>query len=140
MTDQLPAPTGAPVDTARLRAALDAAAGWYRAGLLADRPAAVVELLRDRGLGVPVVDTPAGLRWRVGYPPTARAGPDWSGTCGGGGSPRRKWSRPAWLLFPSRTAGLVGRSAGGGGMGPSTTLKAAQPPAVLSSHSPRMWP
>lgn len=29
-------------DTARLRAALEAAAGWYRAGLVANRPAAVV--------------------------------------------------------------------------------------------------
>jgi len=69
MTDQLPAPTGSAVDTTRLRAALEAAAGWYRTGLLADRPAAGVGLLRDRGLADLGVDTPAGLRWRVGYAP-----------------------------------------------------------------------
>lgn len=56
-------------DTARLRAALEAAAGWYRAGLLGGRPAAVVGLLRDRGLADLAVDTPVGLRWRVGYAP-----------------------------------------------------------------------
>lgn len=60
---------GVGADTARLCAALEAAAGWYRARLLADRPAAVVGLLRDRGLADLGVDTPAGMRWRVGYAP-----------------------------------------------------------------------
>jgi len=69
MTDQLPAPTSTAVDTARLRAALDAAAGWYRARLLVDRPPAAVGLLRDRGLADLAVDTPVGLRWRVGHAP-----------------------------------------------------------------------
>jgi len=56
-------------DDARLRAALEAAAGWYRVRLLALRPAAVVGLLRDRGLVDLAVATPAGLRWRVGHAP-----------------------------------------------------------------------
>jgi len=54
---------------ARLRAALEEAAGWYRVRLLALRPAAVVGLLRDRGLADLAVATPAGLRWRVGHAP-----------------------------------------------------------------------
>jgi len=53
----------------RLRAALEAAAGWYRVRLVALRPAAVVGLLRDRGLADLAVGTPAGLRWRVGHAP-----------------------------------------------------------------------
>ncbi len=56
-------------DDARLRAALEEAAGWYRVRLLALRPAAVVGLLRDRGLADLAVATPAGLRWRVGHAP-----------------------------------------------------------------------
>jgi len=54
---------------ARLRAALEEAAGWYRVRLVALRPAAVVGLLRDRGLADLAVATPAGLRWRVGHAP-----------------------------------------------------------------------
>jgi len=56
-------------DDPRLRAALEAAAGWYRLRLLALRPGAVVGLLRDRGLADLAVATPAGLRWRVGHAP-----------------------------------------------------------------------
>jgi len=56
-------------DDARLRAALEEAAGWYRVRLVALRPAAVVGLLRDRGLADLAVATPAGLRWRVGHAP-----------------------------------------------------------------------
>jgi len=56
-------------DDARLRAALEEAAGWYRVRLLALRPAAVMGLLRDRGLADLAVATPAGLRWRVGHAP-----------------------------------------------------------------------
>ncbi len=52
---------------ARLRAALEEAAGWYRVRLLALRPATVVGLLRERGLADLAVATPAGLRWRVGH-------------------------------------------------------------------------
>ena len=54
---------------ARLRAALEEAVGWYRVRLLALRPAAVVGLLRDRGLADLAVGTPAGVRWRVGHAP-----------------------------------------------------------------------
>jgi len=56
-------------DAARLRAALEEAAGWYRVRLLALRSAAVVGLLRDRGLADLAVGTPAGVRWRVGHAP-----------------------------------------------------------------------
>jgi len=56
-------------DDPRLRAALEEAAGWYRVRLLALRPAAVVGLLRDRGLADLAVGTPAGVRWRVGHAP-----------------------------------------------------------------------
>ncbi len=56
-------------DDARLRAALEEAAGWYRVRLVALRPAAVVGLLRERGLVDLAVATPAGLRWRVGHAP-----------------------------------------------------------------------
>jgi len=52
---------------ARLRAALEEAAGWYRVRLVALRPVAVVGLLRDRGLADLAVGTPAGVRWRVGH-------------------------------------------------------------------------
>jgi len=54
---------------ARLRAALEEAAGWYRVRLVALRSAAVVGLLRDRGLADLAVGTPAGVRWRVGHAP-----------------------------------------------------------------------
>ncbi len=56
-------------DDGRLRAALEEAAGWYRVRLVAARPAAVVGVLRDRGLADLAVATPAGLRWRMGYAP-----------------------------------------------------------------------
>jgi len=111
MTDQRRRST-TPRDTARLRATLDAAASWYRVGLLADRPAVVVGLLRDRGLADLVVDPRRVVAGR--HAPAAPAGPGWWSTGAGAGSPTRRWSTPASSTPRTRTAG---RAVRGGGVG-----------------------
>ena len=71
-------PTGTPtgqqaaggVPVGRVRAAVAAAAGWYRDRLVVDRPRAVLELLASRGLADLGGDTAIGRRWRAGHAPT----------------------------------------------------------------------
>ena len=101
-------------DDARLRAALEAAAGWYRVRLVVLRPAAVVGLLRDRGLADLAVGTPAGVRWRVGHAPGGVSRTELVAhlrRCGFGAEERVAAGSPSPL---GRTAA---RAAGGGGVG-----------------------
>ncbi len=118
MTDQLPAPTSTAVDTARLRAVLDAAAGWYRAGLLVDRPPAAVGLRRDRGLADLAVDTPAGLRWRVGHAPGSPARAGLVGYLRGRGFTEEEMVAAglATVALPDSGAGGAGRGRWGSGV------------------------
>lgn len=62
-----------PVDVGQLRAALDAAARWYR-GQLLHHDTAARRLLHQRGLAELATDSPTGHRWDAGYTPTARTG------------------------------------------------------------------
>jgi DNA primase len=64
--------SGADESEADLRAVLVEAAAWYRDRLLSQRPSRVLRLLGDRGLADLSVDTPAGVRWQLGYTPTGR--------------------------------------------------------------------
>lgn len=63
-------PPADPSAEAALRAVLADAATYYRARLL-EHGEPAVGLLRGRGLVDLAADTPAGLRWQFGTPPTA---------------------------------------------------------------------